>query len=241
MATTLIERAQLLSNDITDLKAIDSDSDDAERYQTRATQVADLSQKLTSVSTSIKFLRDAGIDVGISVDQTKNFVSQLLEYEKKVEAAPNSIIESDEQWRFMLINPLKEKCKAWESLVARQWKNHLVKALSIADEELLDVFREIDEFKETADLIQDINNRVEPLYDVNLPGLSDIELVETFKNMLQEAWNKLSSVGIPESVRDFLIKASQSSATLNDLDEVVIEWVEANNVGPYIRIGFHKS
>jgi hypothetical protein len=231
----LIARLDQVTQEITKLRELRQQADNAQAFGTRAKLLKEPSDQLDDLATITQEFQRRAITISFNRGQLAAFIKQMRAVAIAYHGDPQSILAATEN-RFTFWEPLKSLPDQVRAALLQAWSGYINATLPIQQPELLQTLGQLPGFKERVVQISQLYREAERLRVRPPQSVDEIARIAVIASELKAIWAQLPAEGIPADVRDFLTAAVEGNARLNQLTNHVVKWLEANNLVDSVRI-----
>jgi hypothetical protein len=230
----LIARLDQVTQEITKLRELRQQADNAQAFGTRAKLLKEPSDQLDNLATITQEFQRLAITVSFNRGQLAAFIKQMRAVAIAYHEDPQNILATEN--RFTFWEPLKSLPDQVRAALLQAWSGYINATLPIQQPELLQTLGQLPGFKERVVQISQLYREAERLRGRPPQSVDEIARIAVIASELKATWAQLPAEGIPADVRDFLTAAVEGNARLNQLTNHVVKWLEANNLVDSVRI-----
>lgn len=226
----LAKRARELIQRVRTLESRRQLADKADKFKTRAGQLAGPARQLTAVADMVVVMRRRPIPVTLEGEKIASVLQHAESIREAYRADPETILGADGDLRFTFWTPLQGLPQAVEQSLRQSWLAFVEQAIPAGKPDLISVLGRVPSFQKQVTTIRQGSEEAARLRQA-LPQSEDaITRVEDLASRLRQAWNQLESEEISPEVLAFLRAASTGQATLEHVTPGVKDWLDRHHL-----------
>lgn len=233
----LLDRAAGLADKINQYQTLKTASDEALQFQSRANQLKNASEKLSSARTALKNMRAAGIEVDFVPSDGSTLAERAKDLRNAMSGKPSSINETPFNLKHEFLDRLAGIASAAERMISASWKSYVRKRAEFGSSDILDALAAIPQFRPSVNRIRHCRAAVEALGEtVPEDPKATVSRLDALVAEHEKSWSELSAKDIPASVVKFIRDAANDGASLTSYSDEVRRWLDEQNLIASFRI-----
>lgn len=233
----LLDRAAGLANKINQYQTLKTASDEALQFQSRANQLKNASEKLSSARTALKNMRAAGIEVNFVPSDGSTLAERAKDLRTAMSGKPSAINETPFNLKHEFLDRLAGIASAAERMISASWKSYVRKRAEFGSSDILDALAAIPQFRPSVNRIRQCRAAVEALGErVPDDPMATVSRLDALVAEHERSWSELTAKDIPASVVKFIRDAANDGATLTSYSDEVKRWLDERNLIASFRI-----
>lgn len=233
----LLDRAAGLTDKISQYQLLKTAGDEALQFQSRANQLKSASEKLSSVRTALKKMRDAGIEVDFVPSDGLKLAERAKELRTAMSENPAAINEPSLNLKYDFLDRLAGIASAADRMISTSWKSYVSKRAEFGSSDILDALAAIPQFRPSVNRIRQCRAAVEALGEtVPDDPKAIVSKLDALVAEHEKSWSELSAKDIPAVVVKFIREAANDGASLASYSDEVRQWLVVQNLVESFRI-----
>ena len=235
--TTLTDRMNQLERDMRSLSNSQLEQAQVEKFETRATELRDLSRILMINAQRTAAFRDQGIEIPARLAQANALRSPVDDILTHFDQDPRSILEPDPDWHHSTQPGLRKLSGQVNADLRVAWQKHVRQRRPNVDQLPLEVLQNLPAFANRSAEIKTLIAKFDSLAQT-LPSNDEefnrpVALANEINRVIQDI-----PLGFPQPVRELLEAINQGTANAEHLTEEAIQWLRDNNILADLRISW---
>lgn len=233
----LLERAAGLTAQIEKYEKLKNTADEAEKFQTRATQFVGLSEKLSQARRALENLAEAGVVANFTKGDGAGYASKANALRAALLDNPAAINDPPFNIKYDFVDRITAIIGNAEKAMAESWRAYVAKRADFGSTEVLTALAAIAQFQPSVAKIRQCRSTIEALGNsVPSDPKATVSKLDVLVAEHERAWAELSAEDIPSSVVSFIRAAASDGASLTSYSEEVKKWLDARNLTTAFRI-----
>ncbi len=225
----LTKEIDALTARIERLRGLQSIANEAEHFETRATQIEQLADALQSPTSTTELLRSNG--VALSVPKPTGGLLVFAEnLRKSVETDRASVLSDMDGFAQKFRSPLERLCERLQDAATKAWTEHVDKNAPPVNQEMLSILAKLRGFAESVSRVRRGHAQYEA-YRTRTPRSGDD--IRSFREALVALKDALCSLGsneLPRELVDFIRQAGLSGVPLDQLTDETFDWLRVHEL-----------
>jgi hypothetical protein len=225
----LIDDIGVLTARIEKLRGLQRIASDAERFETRVTQIEQLTENLHSPTEAHQLLRSNGIQLSVPKPPAGliAFADSLRQSVETDRASALSAMDGLSQ-RFKV--PLERFCQRLTEMATQAWTEHVDRNTPPVNQEMLSVLARLRGFAESVSRVRGCIAQCQA-HRTRVPRSSDdIRSLERALEALRNALGSLGSNELPRELLDFIRRAGLNGVPLDQLTDETLGWLREHDL-----------
>lgn len=233
----LLERATGLAAKIEKYRELANAADQAEQFQTRASQFGGVAESVTRARQALDQLVEAGVPVEFVLTEGTGYAAKAKELREAINSNPAAINDPPFDLKYEFIDRLNAIVAKANQAMMDAWKAFVAKGSDFGSDDVLSALAAVPQFQKSIARIHECRSDMATIGN-SMP--SDPQVAVGRLNALvaaqKAAWAELSAEDIPKGVLSFVRAAASEGAALATYTDEVRTWLGSRNLLTAFRI-----
>jgi hypothetical protein len=233
----LLESATRLAAKITQYHKLKGAADEAEQFETRATQFGAISEKIARTRSALGKLANAGVTISFVPSDGAGYAAKAKALRAAIQNDPAAINDPPFDLKNEFTDRLTAIGGAAERAMTEAWQAYVAKRADFGPNDVLSALAEVPQFRPSVTKIRQCRSNIAALGNsVPSDPQTTMDQLDALVADHSAAWVALSAEDIPSSVMSFIRAAANEGALLATYTDEVRTWLESRNLLNAFRI-----